>query len=181
MITVKDNQKKLHRKIDDEFALETLVEANGAKIIDNEILEYNTINDGHGRVEERRIRVLIAPKIDGWDSVKQWCQIKRTRWIQGSKSVEYAYAITSLSRDQASPKRLLQLNREHWGVESMHWIKDTLLREDASTTRKKNAPAAIACLRNMKLFFIKKLGMKPKQGHEFLFNNIKYIRKSTDW
>ena len=143
--------------------------------------EYEATNDGHGRTEERRIRVLTAPKIAGWQSVQQWCQIRRIRWIRGQKSVEYAYIITSLSQEKASPKRLLELNRAHWGVESMHWIKDTLLNEDASTIRTKNAPAAVACLRNMKLFFIRKLGMKPKQGHEFLFNNIEYIRKSTDW
>lgn len=168
--------------MDDEFALETLVEANGTKIIDNGVREYTITNDGHGRVEERRIRVLKVPEgIYGWHGVQQWCQIKRTRWVNGNKSVEYAYAITSLSEHHASPKRLLELNRAHWGVESMHWVKDTLLNEDASTIRTKNAPEAIASIRNMKLYFIKHLGMTPKQGHEFLFNNIDYIRKTTDW
>lgn len=188
LITVKDNQKHLHRRMDEEFGLETLIESNGTKIIDNEVEEYTATSTGHGRIEERRIRVMPVPShyrkiYKDWVDMRRWCQIKRTVWKQrkGIKTVEYAYAITSLTQAQASPKRLLELNRAHWGVESFHWIKDTLLKEDASTIRTQNAPAAVATLRNMKLFFIKKIGMKPKQGHEFLFNNIKYLIKTTDW
>ena len=77
----------------------------------------------------------------------------------------------------ATPKQLLKLNRNHWQVESFHWVKDTLLKEDASTIRTKNAPENMALLRNLKLFLIKKLGLKPKEGHELLFNNTKLIKK----
>ena len=144
--------------------------------------EYTETCSGHGRVEERRIRVLkVKEGIYGWHGVQQWCQIRRIRWVKGQKSVEYAYAITSLSDVQAPPKRLLELNRAHWGVEAMHWVKDTLLREDSSTIRTKNAPAAIAVLRNLKLTFIKQMNLKPKQGHELLFNNTNYLRNTTDW
>lgn len=111
----------------------------------------------------------------GWKGVEQWCQIKRTRWIKGKKSVEYTYAITSLSKERADPKKLLALNRGHWGVESFLWVKDTLLSEDASTIRTGSAPQAVATLRNFKLAFIKKMGFRPKEGHEFLFNNKKII------
>jgi hypothetical protein len=144
--------------------------------------EHMETNAGHGRVEERRMRaVSVREGIYGWDGVRQWCQIRRTRWVKGKKSVDYAYAITSLDSAQAPPEFLLRLNRAHWGVEAMHWVKDTLLREDASTLRTGNTPQAIAVLRNIKLTLIKNLGMTPKQGHEFLFNNINYIRKTTGW
>ena len=164
---------------------ETLVAADGSKIFDNEIKEYSRSNDGHGRVEERRVRTYALTQSqkeqEPWDGVQQWCQIKRTRWIRGKKSVEYSYAITSLSPESASPQRILELNRGHWSVESMHWVKDTLLKEDASTIRKGNAPQAIAAIRNMKIALIKSLNLKPKQGHEMLANNLKFITKNTKW
>ena len=143
--------------------------------------EYSEVNSGHGRVEERRIRVLSVKEKDGWKGVRQWCEIRRKRWIKGKESIEFAYAITSLPPEKTTAKQLLELNRGHWGVESMHWLKDTLLKEDASTIRTKNAPQNAAIIRNIKLFFINKINMKPKEGHEFLANNIKFLYKTTDW
>jgi len=39
--------------------------------------------------------------------------------------------ITSLSKVEASPQVLLDLNRKHWGIEIMHRNKDVFLGEDA--------------------------------------------------
>ncbi len=44
---------------------------------------------------------------------------------------ETRYLITSLSPDQVSPKRLMDLVRGHWSVENgLHFIKDRWWDED---------------------------------------------------
>jgi predicted transposase YbfD/YdcC len=181
MIIVKGNQKDLHKKMDKLFESEMINKAEKERIIESEMREYTTLDSKHGRVEERRIRaVCVKENLDGWVGVKQWCQIKRTVWKKENKSIDYAYAITSLAAETHDAQALLELNRNHWGVEVFHWHKDTLLREDASTIRTKNAPAAIAAIRNLTLFFLKKINPSLKIAHETLANNQKLINIITN-
>lgn len=50
---------------------------------------------------------------------------------QGKKTREVRYAVTSLPPERASPVRLLEMWRGHWGIENrLHWIRDTEFRED---------------------------------------------------
>lgn len=56
------------------------------------------------------------------------------------------YAVTSLTAAQASPARLADYVRGHWGVEALHHIRDTTFAEDASQLRTGTAPRAMACL-----------------------------------
>ncbi len=176
MIEVKENQKALHEKMDKCFESEMINRSENERIIASEMSEHTTIDDKHGRTEERRIRVVsVIESLDGWHGVKQWCQIKRTVWKKGLKSIDYAYAITSLSKETHSAEQLLQLNRDHWQVEVFHWHKDTLLNEDRSNLRTKNSPHAVALIRNLKLFFLKKMNLPIKEAHEKLFNNNKLI------
>ena len=63
---------------------------------------------------------------------------------------EVVYGVTSLSREKASPERLLALVRGHWEIEnSLHYIRDVVFGEDKSTTRKGAAPRVMATLRNL--------------------------------
>jgi hypothetical protein len=59
------------------------------------------------------------------------------------------YAVTSLTAAQASPARLADWIRGHWGIEVLHHIRDTTFAEDASQTRTGNTPRAMASLRNL--------------------------------
>src|SRR5512136_46735 len=86
------------------------------------------VEKAHGRIERRVIDVLpaTAAGIEGdWLTVNQVCRV--TRWRQRKVNgkwrqpqAEIVYLITSLTACQASPKALLQINRDHWGVEIMH-------------------------------------------------------------
>jgi hypothetical protein len=58
------------------------------------------------------------------------------------------YAVTSLTAAQASPARLADYVRGHWGIEALHRIRDTIFAEDASQLRTGNTPRAMASLRN---------------------------------
>jgi predicted transposase YbfD/YdcC len=112
-----------------------------------------TIDKGHGRIEQRELAATseIVPYLD-WPGAAQVCRIRRTRELAGKRSQETVYAITSLTRERASCEDLLELNRQHWSIENrLHWIRDTAFAEDASRVRSKNAPQALAALRNTAL------------------------------
>jgi predicted transposase YbfD/YdcC len=59
------------------------------------------------------------------------------------------YAITNLTAAQASPARLADAIRGHWGIEALHHIRDTTFAEDASQVRTGTAPWTMASLRNL--------------------------------
>jgi len=68
-------------------------------------------------------------------------------------------AITSLSREQAPPERLLEISRAHWGVENrLFWVRDVTLGEDACRVRSGSAPQILAGLRNAVLRLIRRNG-----------------------
>jgi predicted transposase YbfD/YdcC len=68
-------------------------------------------------------------------------------------------AVTSASAKLATPKRLLQANREHWGIENgLHWVRDATMREDASKVRRGSAPRALATMRNLVISVLRLAG-----------------------
>lgn len=77
--------------------------------------QAETVEKGHGRIEHRRIATTceIVPYL-AWPGLAQVCRIERRREIAGHSSCEVVYAITSLTREQADPKTLLALVRQHW-------------------------------------------------------------------
>ena len=48
-----------------------------------------------------------------------------------------------------TPAGLARYIQDHWGVEVLHWIRDTLFREDNSTARTGSGPRVLASLRNL--------------------------------
>jgi predicted transposase YbfD/YdcC len=81
--------------------------------------------------------------------------LRRERTIQGKTTTEEVCGLTSLTREQADAKRLLALTRDHWSIEnSLHYVRDVTLGEDACRVRKGNAPQVLAALRNALLSLI---------------------------
>lgn len=116
-----------------------------------EISEDKT-SDIHGdRFETRHIFCTdsLASYLD-WPGAKQVCKLIRTRQIGDTETRETAYAITSLSPDQASAKKLMQLWRKHWHIENrLHWVRDNTFHEDACQVKSGHAPQLLASLRNL--------------------------------
>lgn len=81
--------------------------------------------------------------------LKQGFELVRERTEKGQTTVEVVYGISSLSPERANAKRLLELTREHWGIENgLHYRRDVTLGEDASRVRKGGAAQVMAGLRN---------------------------------
>ena len=55
--------------------------------------------------------------------------------------------MTSLTDTRATPEQVATFVREHWGIESLHWLRDTVYREDHCTARTGSGPRVMAALR----------------------------------
>jgi predicted transposase YbfD/YdcC len=92
-----------------------------------------------------------------WPGVQQVFRIERERVIGTRRERETVYYITSLSRSRVGPEHLLDLVRGHWGAieNRLHYVRDVVLGEDASTIRTGHAPHNLATLRNTALNWLR--------------------------
>lgn len=110
-----------------------------------------TVDKGHGRLEVRRLRASDAlAGFSAWPDLAQAACLDRrtTSLATGEIREERAYAVTSLSPDQADAATLLRLWRGHWTVEALHWVRDEEFAEDRSGASVGNVPHLLAGLHN---------------------------------
>ena len=90
-------------------------------------------------------------------------RIDRTRTVDGQTTTEVAYGITSLSPQQADAQRLLELSRDHWGIEnSVFYVRDVTFGEDHSQARKGATPRVLATVRNLAITLLNLAGYTNK-------------------
>ena len=109
------------------------------------------VQRGHGRVTTRTIQVMPAPEDLPFPHVNRvWLIERYVTALDGTpSSAVAALGVTNLTTDTAGPDRLAALVRNHWGIESLHWLRDTVYREDNSTVRTSSGPRVMAGLRNL--------------------------------
>lgn len=84
-----------------------------------------------------------------WSGAQQGFEVLRERRRGGQTTKEVVYGITSLSAEEADAGRLLAIVRQHWQIEnSLHYVRDVTLGEDACRVRAGAAPQVLAALRN---------------------------------
>ncbi len=130
--------------------------------------EHTTLDKGHGRIEQRSLRTTTALNayLD-FPHVGQACRIERrvTNTRTGETHTERVFCITDLSPEQATPERLLALNRGHWSIENrLHWVRDVIFDEDRCQVRKGHGPQVLACLRNAVIGLLRRLRHSPRQS-----------------
>ncbi len=152
--TVKSNQPTLQRDI----AL--LFEHRGAP----DFVEVAALE--HGRIETRRIwcssalnAYLDFPHVGQVYLIERDAIDKKT----GKPSGDIALGVTSRTPQQASPQRLLAVNRGHWAIESVHHIIDWNYDEDRSRIRTGFGPENITRLRRFAVGILKSF-QKPAQS-----------------
>jgi predicted transposase YbfD/YdcC len=110
-------------------------------------------NKGHSRLETRTITVSSQLKdfLD-WPYLEQVFKLKRhfVSLKTGEVQEQTEYGFTSLSREEISPRKLLEMTRSYWGIENgLHYRRDVTLREDYTRLTKGRAGQAMACLNNL--------------------------------
>jgi predicted transposase YbfD/YdcC len=106
---------------------------------------------GHGRITTRTIQTLPAPPDLPFPHVDQVWLIERyvTDLAGIPTSAIAALGVTNLRPGQAAPADIARMVRDHWGVESLHWLRDAVYREDHSRARTRSGPRVMAGLRNL--------------------------------
>jgi predicted transposase YbfD/YdcC len=168
VLAVKNNQPHLRENIDLFFRL---AQQNDFQKVTADYAR--TVNKNHGRIEIRECWAITGPDslqflrdYDRWKGLRTIAMVTSQRQVHGQTTTETRYYISSLPNDAAT---LLRAVRSHWGVEnSLHWVLDVAMGEDASRIRKDRAPENMALLRRIALTLLKqektlKRGVQGKQ------------------
>lgn len=163
VLPVKENQPTLYKNIQSLFAPE--YPRPGFGKIQTDFLTAQKVNKGHGRIEKRILTTSeMLNTYAAWPGLAQVYRLQREFqwWRQGrcyKTSCEVEFGITSLSRKQATPQRLLEIRRAHWGIETgSHYRRDVTLREDATRMRIGHGAKVMANLNNLILALIRQSG-----------------------
>jgi len=122
--------------------------------------EYETTDRGHGRTEHRYYKVADAPEGLPFPHAAQVVVAYRERGDLADvmTSAETSYYVTSVAKAKAGPERLGVHVRGHWGIESLHWIRDWCFDEDRHQLRSTNVPRVMATLRNLAIALLRLAG-----------------------
>lgn len=162
---VKENQPRLYEDLQRLFAPDQPKPGFGK--IATDFLSASQVNLGHGRLERRSIQTsaMLNEYVD-WPGLGQVYRLERRfAWVRQGQvyktSQEVEYGITSLSREQASPLKVLQVRRQHWLVETgLHYRRDVTFHEDATRMTIGAAGRILAIVHNLVLSLIKRAGYK---------------------
>ena len=160
-LPVKANQKQLYMDIRDLFApfeetdppevehrrFENLHAEVGA-----DLQTQTDVETAKGRITTRTLTAstLLTEHTD-WPGLQQVYQYTTHQVYQNTGEIKchVQYGITSLTPQRASAADLLKRRREHWTIENrLHWVRDVVFDEDASTVRTGVLPQVMAALRN---------------------------------
>jgi predicted transposase YbfD/YdcC len=173
LFIVKENQPTLVADIAQVFAPLSAEEAARTgvhTVVPMAITSATTVEKGHGRIDERRIRV--SSELAGytrWPYLAQIFEWTRTWTVGGKRKQQVRYGITSLPADVCDAHRLLMLKREHWSVENrLHYVKDVTLGEDASQIAVGHGADVLSMLRNTAV------GVLRKAGHTRMAMALRY-------
>lgn len=168
LLVVKDNQPLLREDIQAVFEAPHLLSLTSQELASEHRAREGSI---HGDRIEERVLCTSTALVDCyrgsegreqlWAGLGQVLRIERTITNKrtGRTTSEVAYAITSLSPEEATPAQLLKAWREHWHIENkLHWVRDVTFDEDRSTVRKGHIPQVMAALRNLAISLLRLLG-----------------------
>ena len=151
VLAVKDNQPKLHQKVQEYLAY---AQETAFRDVDHDV--YEVSEKGHGRVETRRYTLLREPwYLKNLNFDRRWPGLNAIGMVQAERRIgeevsrETRYYITSLSGDARS---FGQAVRWHWGIENqVHWVLDVSFGEDDARARVGNSAQNLAVLRRLAL------------------------------
>lgn len=123
-------------------------------------IAHTATDVGHGRITTRTIQTLAAPADLPFPHVGQvWLIERYVTTLDGTPiSAVAQLGIASPEPGQLTPANLAGYVRHQWGIEVLHWLRDTLYREDHSRIRTRNGPRVMASLRNLAIGAIRLAG-----------------------
>lgn len=155
VLALKGNHGTFHKEVQEFFKY-----AKNNKFEDINYSKKITLEKGHGRIEKREYiqtnDIAWFSDKEAWSGLKSIGMVKRTVTIKDNTTVEVFYYISSLeSPEEGECDLFAKAVRNHWGVESCHWILDVVFREDNSRVRKNNGAINQSMLRKIALNILK--------------------------
>lgn len=170
-LPIKANQKQMYEDIQDLF--EPFEETDPPEVehrrfenfhaeVGAYLQRHTDVETAKGRITTRTLTAstLLTQHTD-WPGLQQVYQYTTHQKQKNTGIVKchVQYGITSLTPERASAADLLKLRREHWTIENkLHWIRDTVFREDASSVRTGVIPQVMAAMRNTALSVLRFTG-----------------------
>ena len=181
---VKDNQPQLREDIATLFERENPGDGFCTEKAAT-ITRAETIDKGHGRLEQRILRASsdLNDYLD-WPYVQQVFELDRRvkRLRDGRMTRQVSYGVTSLNRHQASPQRLLDIVRTHWQIENgLRYRRDETLREDWRHLRGDHAQRMMATINSLTLGLMLRIGVRnvPRQRRLYAAHWTKALKLIT--
>jgi predicted transposase YbfD/YdcC len=186
LFPVKENQPLLFAAIERLFAPD-LPKPGFGKIQNDFETDVWQGKPKHGRIEKRTLTssALLNDYVD-WSYLGQVYKLERRfSWIYKGTilktSCETEYGITSLTRAEAPPRRLNQVRRMHWGIETkLHYRRDVTFHEDATRMTRPGAGRNLSVIHNLVLGIISHCGYRNvAEARRFFSANIERTFKMT--
>jgi predicted transposase YbfD/YdcC len=145
VVGLKGNQKQLHEDVSlyiDDCIKDKRIEVEMAR----------TTEKSRDRYEKRTC--FKAPDISWIEGIEEWPGLKsiyavrRNTTAKGERSEETSYYLTSLD---VPCEEMLRIVREHWKIESMHWMLDVVFSEDECRILSANGQKSMNIFRKMAL------------------------------
>jgi predicted transposase YbfD/YdcC len=151
LLAVKDNQSTLREAV--EAVIDRACEAD----FDGDRYDgHASVEDGHGRHEERYVTVVYDPEglPPEWPDVAAVVQVNREREVGGKRAVTSHDYLASYPRTAAEFAGRV---RGHRGIENgRHWVLDVAFHEDRSRIWAKHAGANPALIRRVAVSLLRR-------------------------
>lgn len=169
VLALKRNQPTLHGEVETYFADPA---TSGLRTV-------TATDKDHGRIETRTTRVSHDvgwmtgdrrhPGEHRFPSLASLIETTTEIERRGTTTRETRYFISSA---RLTPERAAEAIRNHWGVESLHWVLDVVFKEDLSRLRRGHGAQNMALVRRL-AFNIVRAGRGKR--------SIKTARKAAGW
>ena len=110
-----------------------------------------TVEKNAGRIEKRicrKVKDISWLEEHNWPGLRSVFSIERVTEARGHCTRQTGFYISSLD---VSAKQLMEFAREHWKIESFHWLLDVTFSEDSSRFLAENAHITMNSLRKFTL------------------------------
>ena len=150
---------------------------------DCEYETYSTIEKSHGRIEKRTCYVLnevafFTDYLAEWKGLKKIFAVKREIERDGKKTKEIR---CYLSSKNTTAEKLLSYTRNHWQVESFHWLLDMNYDEDESRVINKNSQECLNIIRKYSISILKRYIENNDVKRETLSANMRKCMMNEEY
>ena len=156
VLGLKENQKTLFADV--SLFMNSKINAAG-------IEKFTATEKSRGRYEKRTCCKVTdinwLEGHDGWVGLTTVFAVRRTITSKGKTTDEVCYYITSTD---VSAEELLKIVREHWKIESLHWILDVVFSEDKCAMVSESGHKTLNILRKLAVLLHKRhISSLPKK------------------